>query len=172
MTIGGRIVSAKFADAILPHLDAAYRLARWLLRDPDAAEDVVQDALVRAMTYFDHFRGENPRAWLLQIVRNTAWTARAGGRRLDQLDDEAHGKMATTAPDPEAALVQAEAARSLTEAIAGLPADLRECLVLREIEELPYRDIAQVVGVPIGTVMSRLFRARKLLLAGAGETVK
>lgn len=172
MTIGGRIVSAKFADAILPHLDAAFRLARWLLRDPVAAEDVVQDALVRAMTYFDNFRGENPRAWLLQIVRNTAWTSRAGSKRLDQLDDDAHGELATADPDPEAALVQAEASQILTDAIARLPADLRECLVLREIEELPYRDIAIVVGVPIGTVMSRLFRARKLLLAGAVEILK
>ena len=165
--------SPEFAKLVLPHMDAAYRLARWLLRDRDAAQDVVQDALVRAMTYFASFRGDNPRAWLLRIVRNTAWSR--GGPKLDQLDADdggAHQHLAAPGPDPEAALAQSEAYGQLASAISRLPPDLRECLVLRELEEMSYRDIADIAGVPVGTVMSRLFRARKLLFAVAQETTK
>ena len=155
-----------YARLELPHLDAAYRLARWLLRDPDAAQDVVQDALVRAMTYFASFRGDNPRAWLLQIVRNTAWS-RPRGPRLEALDDDAGASLIAPGPDPEAALAQTEAHSQLSRMMARLPAELRECLALRELEDMSYRDIAEVTGVPVGTVMSRLFRARKLLLGQA-----
>lgn len=166
-------VSPEFARLVLPHMDAAYRLARWLLHDRDAAQDAVQDALVRAMTYFASFRGDNPRAWLLRIVRNAAWSR--GGPKLDQLDADdggAHQHLTAPGPDPEAALAQSQAHGRLSAAIARLPPDLRECLVLRELEEMSYRDIAEIAGVPVGTVMSRLFRARKLLIAIAQDTTR
>jgi RNA polymerase sigma-70 factor, ECF subfamily len=158
-----------FARIALPHLDAAYNLARWLVRDPAAAEDVVQDAMVRALDYFSSFRGENPRAWLLRIVRNVALTRlEQGGRvRMEPLETEpggAHENITDAAPDPEAAAAHSEDMTQLEQMLSALPADLRECLVLREIEEMSYRDIARVTGVPVGTVMSRLFRARDRLL--------
>lgn len=163
---------AEFARLALPHLDAAYNLARWLLRDPVAAEDAVQDALVRALTYFASFRGGNPRAWLLQIVRNAAYDRLAAAARarevpLSVFDDADETTMADLADDPEAALSRAQDRAALATALAALPAELRECLVLRELEEMSYRDIAQVSGVPVGTVMSRLWRARRALLRRA-----
>ena len=162
--------NAAFARIALPHLDAAYSLARWLVRDPAAAEDVVQDAMVRALDYFASFRGENPRAWLLRIVRNVALTRlEQGGRvRTESLEADpggAHEHIADAAPDPEAVAAHSEDMTQLEQMLGALPADLRECLVLREIEEMSYRDIARVTGVPVGTVMSRLFRARERLLA-------
>ncbi|MCW3474504.1 sigma-70 family RNA polymerase sigma factor [Limobrevibacterium gyesilva] len=168
---------AEFARVALPHLDAAYTLARWLLRDPVAAEDVVQDAMLRALTYFAGFRGTNARAWLLQIVRNTAYARMAQRRGVQEepLDpDGKHEHLADPGGDPEAALQGAEVVSALHRALAALPAELRECVVLRELEEMSYRDIARVTGVPAGTVMSRLFRARQMLLrigrdAGAKE---
>ena len=164
-----------FARAALPHLDAAYNLACWLLRDPVAAEDAVQDALVRALTYFASFRGDNPRAWLLQIVRNAAHdrlavTARAREVPLVTSHDEEAGAVAEPvdpADDPEVALSRAQDHAALAAALASLPVELRECLVLRELEEMSYRDIAQITGVPVGTVMSRLWRARRALLPRA-----
>ena len=156
-----------FARAALPHLDAAYTLARWLVRDPAAAEDVVQDAMVRAMTYFASFRGENPRAWLLQIVRNTAYTRLQRGRAAqeDALDPEGlHQHLADPGADPEVAAARAEEGSLLQRALAALPVELREAVVLRELEEMSYRDIARVTEVPVGTVMSRLFRARQALM--------
>ncbi len=161
--------NAAFARIALPHLDAAYNLARWLVRDPAAAEDVVQDAMVRALDYFASFRGENPRAWLLRIVRNVALTRlEQGGRvRMEALETEpggAHENLADAAPDPEAVTAHSEDMSQLEQMLNSLPADLRECLVLREIEEMSYRDIARITGVPVGTVMSRLFRARERLL--------
>jgi RNA polymerase sigma-70 factor (ECF subfamily) len=163
---------AEFARLALPHLDAAYNLARWLLRDPVAAEDAVQDAMLRALTYFASFRGTNPRAWLLQIVRNAAHDRLAAGARArevplatDAADDETEmTEPADPADDPEAALSRRQDRAALAAALAALPAELRECLVLRELEELSYRDIARVTGVPVGTVMSRLWRARRALL--------
>ena len=160
---------SEFEALALPHLDAAYSLARWLVRDPAAAEDVVQDAMVRALDYFATFRGENPRAWLLRIVRNVALTRlEQGGRvRTESLEAEpggAHENIADAAPDPEAVAAHSEDMTQLEQMLGSLPADLRECLVLREIEEMSYRDIARVTGVPVGTVMSRLFRARERLL--------
>jgi RNA polymerase sigma factor (sigma-70 family) len=172
--------NAAFARIALPHLDAAYSLARWLVRDPAAAEDVVQDAMLRALDYFSSFRGENPRAWLLRIVRNVALTRlEQGGRvRMESLEAEpggAHEHIADAAPDPEAVAAQGEDMSQLEQMLNALPVELRECLVLREIEEMSYRDIARVTGVPVGTVMSRLFRARERLLkssqgASARET--
>lgn len=156
-----------FAAAVLPHLDAAYNLARWLLRDPAAAEDVVQDAMVRAMTHFAGSRGENPRAWLLQIVRRVALTRLGRPSREIGLDHAAEAR--DGAPDPEAALQHREGQGVLEAALAALPIELRECLVLRELEQMSYRDIARVTEVPIGTVMSRLWRARAALLKRGKE---
>jgi RNA polymerase sigma-70 factor (ECF subfamily) len=156
-----------FARLALPHLDAAYSLARWLVRDQAVAEDVVQDAMLRALTYFASFRGDNPRAWLLQIVRNTAYSRLALRREAleEPLDpDGKHEHVAESGPDPEADLVRREGVSQLQLALEALPAELRECVVLRELEEMSYRDIARVTGVPVGTVMSRLFRGRQALI--------
>jgi RNA polymerase sigma-70 factor (ECF subfamily) len=171
--------AASFARVALQHLDSAYSLARWLVRDPAAAEDVVQDAMLRALSYFGSFRGENARAWLLQIVRNTALTrlTQSAQSREQPLEAEPGGRhehLPDPGRDPEAALAQREGYSRLEQALAALPPDLRECVVLRELEEMSYRDIARVTGVPVGTVMSRLFRARQALLrighaAGAEE---
>ena len=160
-----------FARLALPHLDAAYRLARWLTHDQAAAEDIVQDAMLRALTYFASFNGNNPRAWLLQIVRNTAFSRHAMRRdaREDPLDaDGEHQHLAAPDPDPEAALARREGITRLHAALQALPMELRECVVLRELEDMSYRDIARITGVPAGTVMSRLFRARQIL-AGIGQ---
>ncbi len=155
-----------FENVVLPHVDAAYGLARWIVRDPALAADVVQDAMVKALRHFGTYRGGNGRAWVLQIVRNTAYAAvKQGGCRVSVVLDE---RLPSAAPDPEAAYAGQEAERRLEAALARLPVALRECLVLRELEEMSYRDIARVVGAPIGTVMSRLWRARRLLL-GMGE---
>jgi RNA polymerase sigma-70 factor (ECF subfamily) len=166
---------ASFAALMLPHLDAAYNLALWLVRDPAAAEDVVQEAVLRALTYFARFKSVNPRAWLLQIVRNTAYISRHldRGVRLVPIGDAAEpGSVAADdlvadADDPETALLRSRDHCRLRQLIAELPVDLREPLVLRELEEMSYKEIAAVTGAPIGTVMSRLFRARRLLLAHA-----
>ncbi len=157
----------KFGLAVLPHLDAAYNLARWLVRDPAAAEDVTHDAILRALKYFPSFRGEDGRAWLLQIVRNTAWSrlkSSPAGRDIPLGDGEGGGmEVADPAPGPEAALAARQDVLRLDEALAALPVELRECLVLCELERLSYKEISRVTGVPIGTVMSRLWRARKAL---------
>ena len=159
---------------MLPHLDAAYNLARWLMRDRAAAEDVVQDAMLRALTYYASFRGANPRAWLLQIVRNAAYASNRvdPGLRLVPLDDGDLGEtLAAHDDDPEAALIKARGSRQVRDLVAALPVELREPLVLREVEELSYKEIAAVTQTPIGTVMSRLFRARQLVIRMAGEGV-
>ena len=163
-------VQARFAASVLPHLDAAYNLARWLVRDAHDAQDVVQDALVRALRHFDGFRGGDPRPWLMAIVRNAAF-AWLGARRPGEVevpDDELDAALAVGAPpsDPEALAIRRAERREIDAAIASLPIAFREAVVLRELEELPYRDIARITDVPIGTVMSRLSRARHLL-AGA-----
>lgn len=159
-----------FEDVVLPHLDAAYGLARWLLRDPALAQDVVQDAMVRALRYFESYRGGDGRAWVMQIVRNAAYEAlreRQGRERLVEVPlSEA---LPANGADPEAACATQEQAGQLEAALARLPVELRECLVLREVEEMSYREIAEVTGAPIGTVMSRLWRARQLLMGAAGK---
>ena len=168
--------ASEFARLALPHLDAAYNLARWLLRDPVAAEDAVQDAMLRALTYFSSFRGGDPRAWLLRIVRNVVHDRLAAAMRArevalptqgDEEEATAVPEPADPADDPEAALSRRQDRATLAAALAALPVELRECLVLRELEEMSYRDIAVVTGVPVGTVMSRLWRARRALLRGA-----
>ena len=163
----------RFADVALPHLDAAYNLARWLTRNDADAADVVQEAMVRALTYFDGYRGENAKAWLLTIVRNTCfrWLERNRPAAVMPLSHEIAveidaGTVAPESlapPDPEELLTRQRDQALLNDLIAELPPLFREILVLREMEELSYRDIGDVLGVPIGTVMSRLARARGLL---------
>jgi len=158
----------RFEAVVLPHLDAAYTLARYLTRNAQDAEDVVQDACLRALTYFDGFRGEegtSARAWLLTIVRNTAFSA----RRTERPDavalefDEALHSGAVAEQHPEAALLRSGAKESLGRALDGLAPEFREVIVLRELEGLSYKEISDVAGVPVGTVMSRLSRARARL---------
>lgn len=166
-----------FAAVALPHLDAAFNLARWLTGSRADAEDVVQEAMVRALTYFPTYRGGSSRAWILQIVRNTAYgalKARRGERMAGYTglaEPAAIEEVPDPTDDPEKALIMSDDLARIDTLIAGLPLELRETLVLRELEELSYRDIAQVTAVPIGTVMSRLWRARRMLAqaAAAGE---
>jgi RNA polymerase sigma-70 factor (ECF subfamily) len=154
-----------FEEAAVPHLPAAYNLARWLTRNDKDAEDVVQDAYLRAFTYFDRFRGGDIRPWLLAIVRNTChtWIRR---NRVDRqeitLDMDLYDKPQES-DSPELALIKEVDHELLMNALEKLPAEFRELIVLREFEELSYKQIADVVKVPIGTVMSRLSRARKRL---------
>ena len=164
---------AGFEQIVLPHLDAAHNLARWLVRDASLAEDVVQDAVVRALAYYASFRGGDARAWLLRIVRNAAYDAIAARPRAPMsLDQEIGGglQVADPAADPETALARRDDGARLHHMLGALPDELRECLVLRELEELSYKQIATITGVPIGTVMSRLWRARRALInAGSLE---
>jgi RNA polymerase sigma-70 factor (ECF subfamily) len=159
-----------FEQVVLPHLDAAYNLARWLVRDPSLAEDIVQDAMLRALRYFASFRGDSDgRAWLLQIVRNAAYAAVKAQRIGTEIPLETEGaddarELADPGPGPEALLAQRQDLRLLDQALAALPIELRECLILCELERLSYKDIARVTGAPIGTVMSRLWRARQALM--------
>jgi len=160
-----------FEAVVLPHLDAAYNLARYLMRDIDAAEDVLQQAMVRALTYFGSFKGGNARAWLLQVVRNTAYSSIKLNRGMQTvpLEEMAEGVEALTAEGdtPEVALIKGQDRFRVRELLAGLPVELRETLLLREFEELSYKEVATVTGVPIGTVMSRLWRARRMLAQAA-----
>lgn len=168
----------RFEALALPHIDAAYNLARWLSGSPTDAEDIVQDAMLRAFRGFEQLRGDDPRPWLMSIVRN-CWRDRAAQphRRRDvPLPAGAQGpELVFDGPDAEAQAVRASEGRRLRAMIATLPDDFREVLILREMEDLSYREIAEVVGAPIGTVMSRLARARAALrarwLQEAGEEV-
>lgn len=149
---------------MLPHLDAAYNLARWLTRNDHDAEDVVQEAVLRACRFADNLRGD-PRPWLLAIVRNAcySWLETNRPAELTAVLDDATAVPAPESDGPEAGAVRNLERRMLNEAIAALPPQFREVLVLRELEDLAYKDIARIAGVPIGTVMSRLSRARRLL---------
>jgi RNA polymerase sigma-70 factor (ECF subfamily) len=159
-----------FTDIVRAHLPAAYNLARWLVHDAAAAEDVVQDAMLRALKYFPSFRGENARAWLLQIVRHAAYATQQASRaarfadlRAEDIEQDAEDH----AHNPEALLTRAQEEGYLDKLLNELPLELRECIVLRELEELSYREISDITGVPMGTVMSRLWRSRQLLMQAA-----
>jgi RNA polymerase sigma-70 factor (ECF subfamily) len=150
---------------ILPHLDAAFNLARWLTRNDHDAEDVVQEAYLRAHRFFDSFHGTDGKAWLLAIVRNTAYTWLERNRPAGKVTSFEEAKHSGSSPekDPENVVLQEEMRESLQQAIEELPADFREVIVLREFEDLSYKEIARIVMAPIGTVMSRLARARERL---------
>jgi RNA polymerase sigma-70 factor (ECF subfamily) len=156
----------RFERLVLPHLDAAYNLARWLARDTHDAEDIVQDACVRALKYVATVERNDARAWFLTIVRNAFydWLRRNRPAEIVHGDDDAidtavdHG-----AADPEQTAIRVAEFQALSDAVAALPLQYREALVLRELEELSYKEIARVANVPVGTVMSRLARARGLL---------
>ncbi|MBO0711041.1 MAG: sigma-70 family RNA polymerase sigma factor [Acetobacteraceae bacterium] len=162
----------RFELLALPHLDAAYNLARWLAGNAADAEDVLQDAYLRAFRYFDAFRGPDFRVWLLSIVRNSflSWAKSNRSARLvfgatEQTDPTVQEETlwGEASNDPETALMRNVDRSTLARLVEGLPPEYREVLLLREVEELSYRDIAGIVGVPVGTVMSRLARARLLL---------
>ena len=171
------IKARRFEQTIMPHLDAAYNLARWLTRNDSDAQDVVQGACLRAFKYFDSFEGESPSSWLLAIVRNACFTWMRRNRPSEEVvasepvDEESAGTAEpllgggsrALATDPETLLIAGRDRTQVNELVAKLPAEFREVIVLREIEDLSYREIADIVGIPVGTVMSRLSRARKLL---------
>jgi RNA polymerase sigma-70 factor (ECF subfamily) len=159
----------RFEAVVLPHLDAAYTLARHLMRNDHDAEDAVQDAYLRALRYFDGFRGGDGRVWLLMIVRNSCMSAhtRRGAAAVTEFD-EAHHSGAIADDHPEAALLRSAARASVRRALDTLPFKFREAIVLRELEGLSYKEIGDAVGVPVGTVMSRLSRARQRLREALG----
>jgi RNA polymerase sigma-70 factor (ECF subfamily) len=153
-----------FERTVLPHLDAAFNLARWLTRNDHDAEDVVQEAYLRAFQFFGSFHGTDGRAWLLTIVRNTCytWLQRNRVRVPEPFDEESHSR-ADPAASPETLLLRGEDKQRVRQAVEALPAQLREVIVLRELEGFSYKEIAGILGVPLGTVMSRLARARERL---------
>ena len=154
----------------MPHLDAAFNYARWLTKSDADAEDVVQDAAVRALRFFSSLRNDDARAWLLTIVRNTWYARFSKPGRADQhaVFDDMKDERPDEQLDPEALMIQQQAVKRVQRAIEELPVDFREVVVLREIEGLSYKEIAAVIGTPIGTVMSRLARARERLLGALG----
>lgn len=157
--------SISFDEAVLPHLDAAFNLARWLTRNAQDAEDMVQEAYLRAFRFFDGYQGGNMRSWLLTIVRNTCYTWLHQNRAQQPttaFDEELHTDM-TEGQSPETLLLRNADHQLLHQALEELPSVFREVLVLSELEELSYKEIADVLGVPLGTVMSRLARARHKL---------
>lgn len=169
----------RFLRLVMPHLGAAYNLARWLVRDAHDADDVVQDAMVRALRHVRTLRGADARPWLLAIVRHASYAFLRARRPaewldVDELDGEDAASMArgdsssTYGADPETALLKHAERAMLNEAIAALPVPYREVIILREFEDLAYRDIARVADIPVGTVMSRLSRARRLLAQSLG----
>lgn len=154
--------AGSFEQVVLPHLDAAYNLARWLVRNTHDAEDIVQEAYLRAFKFFGSYQGGDARAWVLKIVRNTSYSFFEKNRPADLAEefDETIHSAGTEQPGAEAALLQLADSRMLREALDELPVNFREVLVLRELEGMSYKEIAEVTGAPIGTVMSGLARAR------------
>src|SRR6266403_592234 len=151
-----------FEQAILPHLDAAYNLARWLTRNEQDAQDVVQESYLRAFRFFAGFRGGSARAWFMQIIRTTCYTWLHANRPLQEATefDENLFPPDTRTPNPEEVALQNDSGAVLRKALEMLPANFREVLILRELEEMSYREIAEITGMPAGTVMSSLSRAR------------
>jgi RNA polymerase sigma factor (sigma-70 family) len=172
--------TGRFEAATLPHLNAAYNLARWLLRDGDKAEDVVQEAYLKAFRYFDSCHDEDAKPWVLGIVRNCCFTWLKQQRQLgthvefdDEWDSHVESDESGDAPrSPEQVLMRKQDIERIDQAIEELPAVFREVLILREMEELSYEQIARAIDIPIGTVMSRLSRARAMLCAKLEPTMK
>jgi RNA polymerase sigma-70 factor (ECF subfamily) len=161
-----------FEEVVLPHLDAAFNYARWLTKNDADAEDVVQDAYVRALRFFSSLHGDDARAWLLTIVRNT-WYGRFPrrvGTGVSVAADGSANEVMDTSLGPEAQAIQQQTVEHVRRALEALPADFREVLVLRELEGFSYKEIAAIVGVPIGTVMSRLARGRGRLADALGAS--
>lgn len=155
----------RFEQLVLPHLDAAFNLARWLMRSRADAEDVAQEAMLRSYKFFPSFRGGDSRAWLLQIVRNTCYSwleKNSRGENMTEFDEEFHGP---GSPTPEEAAIASQDRARLTRALESLSPRAREVLVLRELEGCSYKEIATITSIPIGTVMSSLSRARRQLLS-------
>jgi len=170
----GETKSRRFEALALPHLDAAYNLARWLLRNDHDAQDVVQEAFLRAFKSFDGFRGERFRPWLLAIARNACydWLREHRASELAvPYDDELHGSDEPAGisgagyGNPETRLEREDDRRLIDDALQALPVTFREVVILKELEDLSYKEIARIAAIPIGTVMSRLARGRKMLLA-------
>jgi RNA polymerase sigma-70 factor, ECF subfamily len=167
---------AQFEALALPHLNSVYNLARWLTRNDHDAEDLVQDAFLRAFKFRDGFRGDDARAWLMTIVRHTYFTMLRDGRHEQadiSFEEDLHGDIYQSGDasvfgigsDPAHILEVQDTGKAVNQALESLPQTFREVLVMKEMDDLSYKQIAQIAGIPIGTVMSRLARARKLLLA-------
>ncbi len=154
-----------FEEAVLPHLDAAYNLARWLTRNDQDAQDAVQEACLRAFRFFPSFRGGNARGWLMQIVRNACYTWLQANRPLQEAGefDENLIPPDSYPPNPEEAVLQNDSSTLVRKALENLPPNFREVLILRELEGMSYREIATITGIPAGTVMSSLSRGRDRL---------
>lgn len=162
----------RFEALALPHLDAAYNLARWLSRSDADADDLVQEAMLRAFRAFDGFHGDSARPWLLAIVRNCFLSGIARRKREVPLPEDDAGDRLIADCDPERDAASGDEAKKVRSVIAGLPAELREVLILREMEDMSYREIATVIAAPIGTVMSRLSRARAALAASWRQKIE
>jgi RNA polymerase sigma-70 factor, ECF subfamily len=163
--LGGKDKLQRFEQAIMPHLDAAYNLARWLTRNEDDARDVVQEAYLRAFKFFDGFHGIDARGWLLTTVRNTCYTWLEQNRRRQtttEFDEEIHS-VDEDANNPSALALKSGDVEIVRESLDELPEEFREVIVLRDLEEMSYKQIAEVIDAPLGTVMSRLARARAML---------
>ena len=168
----GSDVRQAFERIVLPHLDAAYNLARWLVRNPQDAEDVVQEACLRALRFLGGYQGGDARSWVLRIVRNTAYSF-LEKQRPSELAEEFDETIHVAEEDPpaaEAALLQSAESRIIQETLEGLPIRFREALILRELEGLSYKEIAEVMEIPIGSVMSALARGRARLREGLLRT--
>ena len=165
---------ADFEEAVLPHLNAAYNLAHWLTRNDADAEDVVQEAYLRAFKFFGGFHGADGRSWLLAIVRNTSYTWMQHNRSPEltiSLDDDLP-EIESKDLNPEALLLQSADTQMVRQALEDLPLEFREVLVLRELEEMSYKEIASITDLPLGTVMSRLARGRKRLQVALTNSIQ
>ncbi len=172
-------VRARFERLMLPHLDAAYGLARWMTKNEELAHDAVQEAFLRALRFFGSLRGEDGRPWLLRIVRNACLELmeREQFTGAEAFDEERHdaaaaGAVVVLPVNPEAAAIARAERQLIRDCLAELPREFREAIVLRELHGCSYREIADIVGVPIGTVMSRLARARRLLQGRISQRVR
>ncbi len=166
------VIAQRFEKLVLPHMNSAFNVARWLTHNDQDAQDVVQESYLRAFRFFGGFRGEDARAWLLSIVRNTfyTWHQQNRGHAADttEFEEDMHSLETGTAEhddSPEAMLIRSQSQKRVYKALQSLRLEYREVIVLRELEELSYKEIAAIVGIPMGTVMSRLGRARQQLAA-------